>query len=89
MNNQPIGIFDSGLGGLTVLGEIKKLLPKEGFVYVADQVNFSYGLKSKKELEVITAKIVQFLVNKKAKLVVVACNTATILEKSLKFQLLA
>ncbi len=78
MNNQPIGIFDSGLGGLSVLKEIEKLLPKENFIYVADQANFSYGLKSKKELEALTTKIVQFLINKKVKLVVVACNTATI-----------
>lgn len=78
MNNQPIGIFDSGLGGLTVLREIARLLPQESFIYIADQVNFSYGLRSKKELEVITAKLVNFLVNKNVKLVVVACNTATV-----------
>lgn len=77
-DNRPIGIFDSGVGGLSVLYEIKKLLPRESFIYVADQANIPYSGKSKKELEKITSNIVRFLVERRAKIIVVACNTATL-----------
>lgn len=78
MDNRPIGIFDSGVGGLSVLLEIEKLLPNEAFVFVADQGHMPYGGKTKKELEVLTDKILNFLASKNVKAVVIACNTATV-----------
>jgi glutamate racemase len=73
-----IGVFDSGVGGLSILQEIKSLLPQESFVYVADQLHMPYGGKTKQELEELSEKIVSFLIQKDVKLVVVACNTATV-----------
>jgi glutamate racemase len=79
MNNQPIGIFDSGVGGLSVLQELKVLLPNETFIFVADQKNVPYGSKTKEELIKFSDKIVDFLVNKKkVKAIVIACNTQTV-----------
>lgn len=78
MNNQPIGILDSGVGGLTILQEIKKLLPNERFIFVADQGYFPYGEKSQQELEERVSKIAHFLLKNKVKIIIVACNTATI-----------
>lgn len=77
-DNRPIGVFDSGVGGFTIYSEITKLLPHESIVYLGDQANAPYSGKSKKELERITSKIVQFLLKYKVKMVVVACNTATV-----------
>ncbi len=78
MNNQPIGIYDSGVGGLSVLKELKKLLPKESFVYVADQKYVPYGGKTTKELHRLSSDMVKFLLSKRVKIVVVACNTSTV-----------
>jgi glutamate racemase len=78
MDNRPIGIFDSGVGGLSVLLEVKKLLPKENFIFVADQVNVPYGGKSRRQLQNYTDKILAFLVQKDVKLVIAACNTVTV-----------
>lgn len=78
MNNSPIGIFDSGVGGLTVLSELQKLLPHESFIYVADQTYAPYGKRTKKEIKERSIKITNFLLSKKAKIIIVACNTATI-----------
>ena len=77
MDNRPIGIFDSGIGGLTILQKLLEKLPDEEYIYVADQKNFPYGKKSKEELVALTSRIAQFLVGRDAKLIVVACNTAT------------
>src|SRR3989344_7774199 len=77
-NNQPIGIFDSGVGGLSVLIELKRLLPHENFVFLADQLYVPYGEKSKKQLVKLTSRITSSLVkNHNIKMMVVACNTAT------------
>lgn len=76
-DNRPIGLFDSGVGGLSILVEIKKKLPRESFVFFADQLNNPYGEKTKKELELLASKITDFLIEKKIKLLVVACNTAS------------
>lgn len=76
-NSRPIGLFDSGVGGLSVLLEIAKVLPQENFIFLADQLNNPYGTKTKRELEDITEKITYFLMKKKIKTLVVACNTAT------------
>ena len=77
MNRNPIGVFDSGVGGLTVVEEIRHLLPLEDIVYYADTANFPYGQKSVAELRRLAAEATCFLIGKKAKLVVVACNTAS------------
>jgi len=77
-DNRPVGIFDSGVGGLTIFSEITKLLPRESIIYLADQNNIPYSGKSKKELEKITSNVVRFLLENDAKIVVVACNTATV-----------
>ena len=56
MDNRPIGIFDSGLGGLTVLTEIKKRLNKENYIYLGDTKNFPYGNKSKEDIILLCKK---------------------------------
>jgi glutamate racemase len=77
-NNQPIGVFDSGVGGLSVLIELKKKLPHENFVFLADQKYVPYGEKTKKELVKLVFKITDYLIkNHHIKMMVVACNTAT------------
>lgn len=77
MNNNPVGIFDSGLGGLTVWREIRRLLPGESLLYFADGENCPYGTKTMDEIRRYTLDAVEVLINKGAKLVVIACNTAT------------
>lgn len=78
MDNRPIGIFDSGVGGLSILREIKKLLPEENFVFVADQAHVPYGGKTEKQLQALTSKICSFLLQNNVKAIVIACNTATV-----------
>ena len=75
--NRKIGLFDSGIGGLTTLEEIKKILPNEDFIFYADSKNNPYGSKTDEELLSITKNIVDFLIKKNVKLIVIACNTAT------------
>ncbi len=77
MDTRPIGIFDSGVGGLSVFREIRKLLPKENYIFVADQKNVPYGGKSKYQLRKISDRIVKYLIKRNAKMIVVACNTAS------------
>lgn len=72
-----IGIFDSGIGGVTVLSELVKLLPTYSFAYFADTANCPYGPKSKNEIIQLSDRITKFLISKGAEVVVVACNTAT------------
>ena len=72
-----IGVFDSGKGGTTVLEEIKKVLPDDEYLYIADTKNCPYGNKGKAELLKITSSIVEKLRDWGAKIIVVACNTAT------------
>jgi glutamate racemase len=73
----PIGIFDSGVGGLSVLREIRRELPEEDLLYVADSGYAPYGEQSDEAIEKRSIAIAQFLVNESAKAIVVACNTAT------------
>jgi len=73
----PIGIFDSGLGGLTVMAEVMRTLPNEDIVYFGDTAHVPYGSKSKEAVTKYSTDIVSFLLSKKVKLVVVACNTAS------------
>jgi len=77
MHNSPIGIFDSGVGGLTIYEEIHKLLPHENIIYLADSKNAPYGEKSKEEIIAISVKNTEFLLSHGCKLIVVACNTAS------------
>lgn len=77
MNSRPIGIFDSGVGGMTVLAEIAKELPNEDLIYLGDTKNFPYGDKSKENIIRIAKKCVKFLISKNVKLVIIACGTAT------------
>lgn len=80
MNDAPIGVFDSGLGGLTVLNELVKILPEENFIYLADLKYSPYGDKSDEELSYIIKRVLRYFVAKKVKLIVVACNTASTLD---------
>ncbi|MEQ1546450.1 glutamate racemase [Methyloglobulus sp.] len=73
----PIGIFDSGVGGLSVLREIRKLLPNENLLYVADSAHAPYGDKTKEFILERSTTIVDFFISRQVKAVVVACNTAT------------
>ncbi len=75
--NSPIGIFDSGIGGVTVLKEIVKILPKEKYIYYSDSKNNPYGDKSDIEIKEICNKIVEFFIEKDCKAIVIACNTAS------------
>ena len=77
MREQPIGFFDSGLGGLSVVKETKKILPLENIEYFADNQRQPYGEKSQLELIGYTLQIIKFLLKKKIKVCVIACNTAT------------
>ncbi len=74
---RPIGVFDSGVGGLTVLHELLVALPHEDFVYLGDTARFPYGERSAEELERFSLEIGDHLVEERAKLLVVACNSAT------------
>lgn len=73
----PIGIFDSGIGGLTVAAAIHKLLPNERIVYFGDTAHLPYGDKSAKAIRGYSQKITEFLLEKHCKMVVMACNTAS------------
>lgn len=77
MGNQPIGVFDSGLGGLSVLLEIERQLPQEDLIYVADSAHAPYGAKTAEYIAERCIKISEFLLSQNVKLIVVACNTAT------------
>jgi len=77
--NAPIGIFDSGLGGLTVVKEIIKLLPYEDIIYFGDTAHLPYGTKSKETIERLSLNNVKFLSKYGIKILVVACNTASAL----------
>ncbi len=75
--NMKIGFFDSGIGGLTVLYDTIKILPKEDYIYYADTVNVPYGPKSKDEVKQYILDVVGFLARQQVKAIVIACNTAT------------
>jgi glutamate racemase len=75
--DRPIAVFDSGVGGLTVLHELLVSLPQEDFVYLGDTARFPYGQRSPRELELFCLEIAEELIARRTKLLVVACNTAT------------
>ncbi|TYO97335.1 glutamate racemase [Desulfallas thermosapovorans] len=77
-NPNPIGIFDSGVGGISVLKEIRRLLPGEDFLYFADSAHCPYGVKPPENIRRRITKITEFLIGSGAKVIVAACNTASI-----------
>ena len=77
MDNRPIGIFDSGMGGLSVLHQAMKSLPNESYLYYADTDNVPYGLKTNEQIKEYVNSAVDFMLEKQVKAIVIACNTAT------------
>lgn len=78
MNSEnPIGIFDSGIGGVTVLKEISKILPNENYIYYSDSLNNPYGDKSDNTVNKLCDNIIHFFIEKKCKAIIIACNTAS------------
>lgn len=77
MDIRPIGMFDSGVGGLTVLKEVKEYCPNESIIYLGDTARFPYGNKSKESIIEITKSGIEFLISKNVKAIVIACGTAT------------
>ena len=77
MKHYPIGIFDSGIGGLTVANAIKKVLPNEDIIYFGDTEHLPYGEKSAQAIEDYSEKIIKFLIIKKCKMIIIACNSAS------------
>ncbi len=76
-HSEPIGVYDSGVGGLSVLREVQARLPHEHLIYIGDQFNCPYGSRSKAELQDLAEGIIHFLLEKNIKLLVIACNTAS------------
>ena len=77
MKKFPIGIFDSGIGGLTIAHAIKEKLPNESIIYFGDTEHLPYGEKSKKAIQNFCKKITQFLLAEKCKIIIIACNSAS------------
>ena len=77
MDNRPIGMFDSGCGGLTVLSEYRKMLPHEDFIYFGDNARLPYGSKSKETIIEFSKQIVNFLITQNVKMIIIACGTAS------------
>jgi len=74
---RPIGVFDSGMGGISVLAELMEWMPNESFVYFGDTMNAPYGVRTKKEVRDLAFDACEYLSEKRVKAIVVACNTAT------------
>jgi glutamate racemase len=75
--DRPIGVFDSGVGGLTVANAIRQMLPNERLIYFGDTAHLPYGDKSRETIMAYSARITQFLLEQQCKVIVVACNTAS------------
>jgi glutamate racemase len=76
--NAPIGAFDSGVGGLSILLEVRRLLPAENLIYLADSAHCPYGIKPVEEIRQRSLEVTDFLISQRVKLVVVACNSACV-----------
>lgn len=76
-DNRPIGIFDSGVGGLTVVKQVIKVLPKENIIYFGDTARVPYGSKSKETVFNFSCQIIRFLKEKNVKAIIIACNTVS------------
>ena len=77
MDNRKIGVFDSGVGGLTVVREMQKLMPQESVVYFGDIARLPYGSKSKENIIQFSHQIVRFLMQQDVKAIIIACGTAS------------
>lgn len=77
MDNRPIGFLDSGVGGLTVVRELMRQLPHEEIVYIGDSARAPYGPRPAEQIREYTWQLVNFLLTKDVKMIVIACNTAT------------
>ena len=77
MKNSPIGIFDSGIGGLTVAHAIKEQMPNESIIYFGDTKHLPYGEKSEDAIRKFSTTISKFLLNQNCKAIVIACNSAS------------
>ena len=77
MDNRPIGFLDSGVGGLTVVRELMRQLPHEEVIYIGDSARAPYGPRPAEQIREYTWQLVQFLLTKNVKMIVLACNTAT------------
>lgn len=77
MDTRPIGVFDSGVGGLTVVKQVMKVMPHENIVYFGDTARVPYGSKSKEAVTKFSLQNVRFLETKDVKAIIVACNTAS------------
>ena len=76
-STRPVGVFDSGLGGITVLKEMTRLMPGENLIFYGDSANAPYGEKTTQQIRQLRGRIVDYLLGRGAKAIVVACNTAT------------
>ena len=79
MDNRPIGIFDSGIGGLTILTEVRARMPGEDILYLGDTARVPYGSRSKRIVTEYTKEAVRFLLQEGVKAIIIACNTASAL----------
>ncbi len=77
MDNRPIGLFDSGVGGLTVVKQVMKVLPNEETIYFGDTARVPYGTKTKETVTKFSEQIIRFLLTKDVKAIIIACNTAS------------
>lgn len=77
ISSKPIGVFDSGFGGISVLKKLLDILPNENYIYLGDNHNIPYGDKSKEEITQLSIKILDFLIKQDCKMAVIACNTIT------------
>ncbi len=77
MKSNAIGVFDSGIGGVSVLRVIRELLPHEDLIYFGDNAHMPYGEKSLDEIQLLSENVTNFLLEKKCKIIVIACNTAS------------
>ena len=77
MDNRPIGVFDSGIGGLTVVKSLIHSLPEENIFYVGDTARVPYGNKSRERIRQYSEQIVEWLINRNCKMIIIACNTAS------------
>ncbi|WP_137597515.1 glutamate racemase [Paucilactobacillus kaifaensis] len=77
MDNRPIGVMDSGIGGLTAVKALQQQLPNESIEFVGDQARLPYGVRSSEEIQLFSTQIAQFLLHRDIKLLIIACNTAT------------
>lgn len=78
-NNSPIGVFDSGIGGFTVYSHLINLMPRENFIYFADNLNSPFGDKSVEQILAINDRIIRYFLTQKVKMIVIACNTSSAL----------